>query len=151
MYMKIEFRQQTPFNNLRASSRNFLTPALLTIAQFALVTMGFIFIAYLLITSSTQETNAQASLAQKHKMDFTTKFTNKRRLIVALQSLRMHNVTRYQRKPNKSLEQSLLLSTKDEDISADLTRLSRVHLIRSENSNASSPYAASLKPVEHGW
>jgi hypothetical protein len=149
--MKIECRQQKRSKKKPVSSNYYLTPRLLVAGQMTLVTIGLIILTYLIAISLTDKNNSQASAAQINEYKFSSELANKRQLIVALQSIRMHNVTRYQRKTKKNLEQPPLSLSKANDTADDLSRISSVPILNRNNANSSAYFAASVKPVQQGW
>lgn len=149
--MKIECRQQKTSKIKRFSSSYYLTPRLLAAGQMTLVMIGLIILTYLIAISLTDKSNSQASAAQINEYKFSSELANKRQLIVALQSIRMHNVTRYQRKTKQNLEQPPLSLSKTNDTADDLSRISSVPILNRNNINSSASFAASVTPVQQGW
>lgn len=149
--MKIECRQQKASKKKRVSSSYYLTPRLLAAGQMTLVTIGGIILTYLVAISLTDKSNSQANAAQINEYKFSSELANKRQLIVALQSIRMHNVTRYQRNTMQNLEQPLLSLSKTSDTSDDLSRISNTPILNRNNVNSSTSFAASVTPVQQGW
>ena len=149
--MKIECRQQKASKKKRVSSSYYLTPRLLAASQMTLVTIGGIILTYLIAISLTEKSNSQASAAKINQYKFSSELANKRQLIVALQSIRMHNVTRYQRKTEQKLEQPPLSLSKTNDTADDLSRISSALILNRNNVNSSASFAASVTPVQQGW
>ncbi|AEP29630.1 hypothetical protein [Brumicola nitratireducens] len=149
--MKIECRQQKASKKKRVSSSYYLTPRLLAASQMTLVTIGGIILTYLIAISLTEKSNSQASAAKINQYKFSSELANKRQLIVALQSIRMHNVTRYQRKTEQKLEQPPLSLSKTNDTADDLSRISSALILNRNNVNNSASFAASVTPVQQGW
>jgi|GEM_PF-3421153 len=149
--MKMECRQQKASKKKPVSSNYYLTPMLLAAGQMALVTIGGIVLTYFITISLTDKSNSQASAAQINEYQFSSELANKRQLIVALQSIRMHNVTRYQRKTKQNLEQRPLRLSKTNDTADDLSRISSAPILNRNNVNSSASFAASVTPVQQGW
>ena len=151
MFMSIKLRKPQQFNNILASCCHAFNCRPVTIVQFVAVTLGLIFIVTLILKSSPQSAKIQASQGQENKHESSAELTNKRRLIVALQSLRMHNVTRYQRKSSSKLEQPLSRSAAEEEASDDLSRVTSSIMPNGEDLRAPPPFVVSVQPVQHGW
>lgn len=149
--MKIEFRQPNVSKKKRVSSSYYLLPRLLVAGQIGLMTIGAIVLTYLIATSLTDKSNSQASEAQINEYEFSSKLANKRQLIVALQSIRMHNVTRYQRKTSQNLEKSSLSLFNTDHTSDDLSRISSASTLDKNKVNSSPPFVASGTPIQQGW
>ena len=151
MLMKIECRQQKASKKKRLSLSYYLTPRPSGAGQITLMMIGGIILTYLIAISLTDKSNSQASAAQINEYKFSSELANKRQLIVALQSIRMHNVTRYQRKTKQSLEHSSLRLFKTNDTSDDFSRISGAPILNKSKVNSSPIFAASVTPVQQGW
>ncbi len=149
--MKIECRQQKASKKKRASLSYYLMVRLLVAGQITLMMIGVIILTYLIAISLTDKSNLQVSAAQINEYKFSSEFANKRQLIVALQSIRMHNVTRYQRKTKQSLEHSSLSLFKTNDTSDDFSRISGVPILNKSKVSSSSLTDTSVIPVQQGW
>lgn len=149
--MKIECRQQKASKKKRVSLSYYLTPRLLAVGQNALATIGLIILTYLIAISLTDKSNSQESAAKINEYKFSSERANKRQLIVTLQSIRMHNVTRSQRKTKQNLEQPPLSLSKTSDTAHDLSRISSAPILNRNNVNSSASFATSLTPVQQGW
>jgi hypothetical protein len=81
---------------------------------------------------------------QKHRLEPA----NKRHLIVTLQSIRMHNVTRYQRSSGQNQQ---LIQNMDQQLQSPhvlLLNTVQVHSIRVEPSEA---FTSQVEPIQEGW
>lgn len=129
----------------------YLAPRLLDAGVILLMTIGVIVLTYLNSTSSTDNSTLRISAAQTNGYQSISELANKRQLIVALQSIRMHNVTRYQRKTSQNLQQSPFSLFKTDDTLGDFNRISSVPILNKNNVKSSPPSVAPVMPVQHGW
>lgn len=154
--MKIEFRQQKASKKKRVSPNYYLAPRLLAGSQIRLMMIGvivstYLILTYLIATSLTDKGNSQVSVALINQSKFSSELANKRQLIVALQSIRMHNVTRYQRKSSQNPEQSSLSLSKTDNTSNELRPIFSAPVLNKNNVNSSPPFVASVTPIQQGW
>jgi hypothetical protein len=127
-----------------------LSPRLLIVHLVALATVGAAVMVYFLVPSA-DIIKLQANEKQMHKYQVSSELPNKRQLIATLQSIRMHNVTRYQRTDSKNLEQSSIRIAKIDASSDNLALPPRVSHSNNEHLNTSASRAAPVRAVQQGW
>lgn len=154
--MKIKFRKQKTSKKKRVSPNYYLASRLLAGSQIRLMMIGvivsiYLILTYLISTSLTDKGNSQASVARINQSKFSSELANKRQLIVVLQSIRMHNVTRYQRHSNQNPEKSLLSLSKTDNTSNELRPIFNAPVLNENNVNRSPSSVAFVTPVQQGW
>ncbi len=145
--MTITCSKQKQLKKKRVPLKRLQALRILTWTCVALATAGAAVMVYLLLPSA-DIVKLQASAMQMHKYQVSSELPNKRQLIVALQSIRMHNVTRYQRTDSKNFEESSISIARIDDTSVNLTLPPRVFHINNQNLNIPASRAA---PVQQGW
>jgi len=148
--MKIKSSKQNQLKKKQVQFSKVFVNRRLKLAYVALATVGAIVTTDFLVPSADR-INLSANAKQIHMHQVSSEILNKRQLIVALQSIRMHNVTRYQRTDSKNLEQSSINIPKIVGTSDNSALSPRVSHVNNANLNTAATLAAPVLPVQQGW